>query len=82
LAHAWYRQRNAIIGGEFLMQLDFAMDAIAEHPGRGVRVGRGCRRYLLRKFPFSVVYMEQFGAVEVIAIAHHRRRPGYWQARL
>jgi hypothetical protein len=51
--------------------------------GRGG--GRECtdvfRRYLLHKFPFSVVYLERPDFIEVIAVAHHRRKPGYWSKR-
>jgi toxin ParE1/3/4 len=39
------------------------------------------RRYLLHKFPFSVVYFERSDFIEVIAVAHHRRKPGYWWKR-
>ena len=81
LARAWYWQRNPKISEEFLIELDTAMEAIAEQPDRWVRVGTRYRRYLLRNFPFSVVYLPLANSIEVIAIAHHRRRPGYWRGR-
>ena len=33
-------------------------------------------------FLFTVVYREQTTIVEVVAIAHGRRKPGYWKERL
>jgi hypothetical protein len=39
-------------------------------------------RLLLRRFPFSVVVRQSDHIVEVIAVAHHSRRPNYWRGRL
>jgi hypothetical protein len=35
----------------------------------------------MHKFPFNVVYIERRGFIEVMAVAHFRRKPGYWRAR-
>lgn len=40
------------------------------------------RRAMLKVFHFDVIYREVDGAVQVLAVAHHRREPGYWAARL
>jgi len=37
---------------------------------------------MFKIFHFDLVYREVDGAVQVLAIAHHRRQPGYWVARL
>lgn len=39
------------------------------------------RRYLLRRFPFFVVFREVADRVQIVAVAHARRRPGYWLGR-
>ncbi|WP_404990911.1 type II toxin-antitoxin system RelE/ParE family toxin [Duganella sp. 3397] len=39
------------------------------------------RRYALRRFPYDLIYQLTPGEVRVIAVAHQRRRPGYWQIR-
>jgi toxin ParE1/3/4 len=36
---------------------------------------------VFQRFPFSLIYRVTVEAIEVIAIAHHRRRPGYWMQR-
>jgi len=33
---------------------------------------------VLRRFPFGVVYRVLAGEIQVVAVAHHRRKPGYW----
>ena len=40
------------------------------------------RRAMFKVFHFDLVYREVDGSVQVLAIPHHRRRPGYWVARL
>jgi hypothetical protein len=46
------------------------------------RHGRRARRYVFPLFPFSLVYHLRGDEVEVLAVAHGRRRPGYWRSRL
>jgi hypothetical protein len=40
------------------------------------------RRTMFKVFHFDIVYREVGGIVQVLAIAHHRRQPGYWLARI
>jgi hypothetical protein len=37
---------------------------------------------LLRRFPYLVVFPESVTQVEVVAVAHGYRRPGYWRDRI
>jgi len=41
----------------------------------------GTRRYVLPDFPYSVIYFVE-AAIIIVAVAHDRRRPGYWRERL
>jgi plasmid stabilization system protein ParE len=80
-AAAWYRDRSESASLGFLAELDRAIERIQEAPERWPKYKHGTRRFLLRRYPFSVVYRVQAEALEVIAIAHGRRRPGYWKDR-
>ena len=81
-ARAWYAERNPRIADVFLAELDAAMDAIAAGPERFPDYAGGTRRYLLRRFPYLVVYRAFESTIQIIAIAHGRRRPGYWRGRV
>jgi hypothetical protein len=37
---------------------------------------------MLQKFPYSLFYTIDSGDLLILAVAHHRRRPGYWVGRL
>jgi plasmid stabilization system protein ParE len=78
----WYRERSALAADAFLAEPDGAVETIAKNPEMYPNYVQGTRRYLLQRFPFYLVYREIAGKLEVVAIAHGRRRPGYWEKRI
>ncbi|MBI2089561.1 MAG: type II toxin-antitoxin system RelE/ParE family toxin [Deltaproteobacteria bacterium] len=80
-AYLWYAERNPTAGGGFMAALDQAVSQILESPDRWTRHLHGTRKYLLRRFPYSVIYRVTANAVQIVAVAHGRRRPGYWKRR-
>ena len=80
-ARKWYAARSLLTARAFLAELDLAVDRIREAPRRWPRHGKSTHRYVLPRFPFSVIYRMRSETVEVVAVAHHRRKPGYWKAR-
>lgn len=80
-ARTWYSERSLVAASALAAELDAAVSAILEQPGRWPRCLYGTRRYLLRRFPYAVVYREKQGRVLVVAFAHASRRPGYWRDR-
>jgi len=42
----------------------------------------GTRRILLKRFPYFIVFFEWQDEVYIVAIAHAKRRPGYWRGRI
>jgi plasmid stabilization system protein ParE len=85
-AARWYETHLAGLGTDFLDAVDTTVARIAETPGIGSLVPRvsdeTIRRRPVRRFPYHVVYMELSDRLQVLAIAHDRRRPGYWAGRL
>ena len=81
-ARRWYAERSSTAAQAFEAELDHAVFAIADAPSRWVRHIANTRRFVLQRFPFSVVYFELPGSVLILAVAHGNRRPGYWRTRL
>ena len=81
-AAQWYRERSTFAADAFLGELDYAVKRIAKNPGMYPHYVRGTRRYLLQRFPFYLVYREIAGTLEIVTIAHGRRKPGYWKKRI
>ena len=81
-AYAWYSDRSETAARAFLREMDRAILRISEAPERWPAYDSLTRRFVLARFPFSVIYRVTQQAVEVMAVAHHKRKPGYWRPRL
>ena len=81
-AFEWYAARSAHAAERFSEQLSKAIKKISEHPERYPVYLEGTQRILLDRFPYLVVYIHEPDRVSVIAVAHGKRRPGYWRRRL
>jgi toxin ParE1/3/4 len=81
-ALAWYEQRRLGLGREFQFAVEDAVRRICENPQAGPQYGTTRFHYfLVRRFPYVVFYSEDADAIRVMAVAHGRRRPGYWKNR-
>jgi plasmid stabilization system protein ParE len=81
-ASRFYQREAAGLGFEFLDDVERVVDALREYPKFGRSIGRGLRRALLRRFPFSLIYADEPDEILIVAVAHQRRRPGYWRRRI
>jgi toxin ParE1/3/4 len=59
-----------------------AVRVIAGAPQRWPKYLHGTRRLMMQRFPFSVVYLDDPELVIIVAVAHSKRKPGYWKDRL
>jgi plasmid stabilization system protein ParE len=81
-ASVFYEAATSGLGDGFLDEVQRLVKVLREHPELGQSVGRGLRRALLHRFPFSLVYSVEVDAVLIVAVAHQRRRPDYWRDRI
>jgi len=70
------------LGDEFIDEVERAVERIVTFPDHGSPHLAGTRRVVLRRFPFDVVYLSDSEPIVIVAIAHHRRSPGYWRDRV
>lgn len=78
-----YELRREGLGNEFLAAVREAVRLVSENPGawQASEYSRGLRRFVMDRFPFTIVYAELADEILVVAIAHASREPGYWRAR-
>jgi toxin ParE1/3/4 len=81
-AAEWYATRSQRAALRFAVTLEQALTRLLEDPEQWPKYLHGTRQILLRRFPYLVVYLTQPGVVKVIAVAHARRKPGYWRFRI
>jgi plasmid stabilization system protein ParE len=86
-ADDWYEEQQEGLGADFSGEVDRALKVIGDGPEIWPRWPGSpraplVRRFVLTRFPYAIAYMTQLDRVVVIAVAHTRRRPGYWLHRL
>jgi plasmid stabilization system protein ParE len=81
-AEQWYAERSIVASRSFIQESNLVFDRLQEAPERWPMSEDGTRRVLFGLFPLFVIYPVRADRVEVIAVAHQRREPGYWKYRL
>jgi toxin ParE1/3/4 len=81
-AVAYYEAQRTGVGLDFQVEVENAVKEIQQHPqsfpGYKETAFRKC---VLRRFPFSIFYQEREDCIWIAAIAHQKRKPGYWITR-
>jgi toxin ParE1/3/4 len=77
----FYDSKFPGLGLEFAIEVQAAVAFAFLHPEAGAPVADGFRRVVVRRFPYSVVYRSKADCIYIIAVAHQRRHPNYWNDR-
>lgn len=80
-ALAWYLDRSPQAAERFDAAFDEAIQAIRSYPTTFPSCDDLHRFVLLKHFPYSLVYRVDGEEARVIAVAHSKRRTGYWSSR-
>ena len=87
LAAEWYEQRRPFLGDDFVDAVESGVRSLRAGqatllPTRHVPSVRQIRRMHIARFPYQLFVVGRGTGYLVLAVAHHRRRPGYWLPRL
>jgi hypothetical protein len=81
MARDWDAERSPFAARGFLLVLEDTLNVVMEAPERSTIRSFGCRHYVFpSRYPFTLVY-RLVPHVEMVAVAHQRRRPEYWRDR-
>lgn len=81
-AYDRYRAKSHRAAENFEREIIRAFHAIADSPDRWPHYDDEVHRFfILKKYPYFIVYRVDENAVRVEAIAHGHRRPEYWKSR-
>lgn len=80
-AALYYESREPGLGEEFLKELTHNLYCIRERPFSYPTDFDEYHRWLMTRFPYGVAYRVEGEKILVFAVAHLRRRPGYWRGR-
>lgn len=80
-AFEWYLERSHGAAESFLLELEHSLALVSGTPDVWAEFESGTRRYVMRRYPFALIYRFRDELVEIVALAHQRRKPGYWHDR-
>ena len=81
-AAAFYMLKaNVELGLAFVAEFERTANLVLTNPLLGAQFRGNRRQYILRRFPYSIIYQVATDELRILAVAHHRRRPGYWVER-
>jgi plasmid stabilization system protein ParE len=80
--YAWYEQRRAGLGEDFLSCVDARIESICRTPEMHAIVFKTYRRGLVRRFPYAAFYEYANDSVTVYCVFHTARDPAKWRQRL
>ena len=78
----WYiTEADKIIAARFIAEFEQLESMIRDNPQVGAPGQTHSRRLIFRRFPYSLVYRIHGNVIQILALAHHSRRPDYWISR-
>ena len=81
-AQRWYAERSPRTGALFAREIDRGVAQIAASPASWPQVSPRLRRYVVRRFPYLMLFrVDADGAVLIAAVAHQRQSPALWRQR-
>ena len=78
----YYRERAGLqFSHSFFDAFEHAMRSLAQYPLLGAPWQHNKRRFVMKRFPYAIIYEISTGEIRVLAVAHHSRKPNYWKNR-
>lgn len=77
-----YNIQEKNLGNKFFEEIQEALARIVQFPQAWSKIGQNTHRYLLRKFPYSLLYVIDDEIILSVAIAHRHREPSYYSDRV
>ena len=77
----FYKDKQPSLAIRYLDSLEDALHRIQRYPQAYRQVEQNLRKCRVTHFPYGIIYRVQADFVEIIAVMHLRREPGYWRKR-
>jgi len=81
-AKTFYDSKVDGLGSQLVVEINRAIELIDKMPETWPVYNNKLRRYILKRFPFSIIYRLKNNTIQIIAFMHQHRKPYYWKKRL
>mgnify|MGYP003394498426 CR=1 FL=1 len=72
----WYESKALGLGFEFTRAADAAVASALRTPFGHLRIEEDFRRVLFRKYPYTLIYLQNPNELLVVSFFHQHRQPG------
>ena len=80
-ALTWYGERSRVAARAFVQELNSTVALAARSSETWPRSYGDTRHIVFPRFPFKLFFRMKGETIEIVAVAHQRRRPSYWHDR-
>jgi plasmid stabilization system protein ParE len=78
----WYAEKSTTTVVNFLVQLKQAEERLKANPHSFRKTSKLFRRIIIKRFPYSVYFIESENIITILAIIHFARSKKYIKSRL
>jgi plasmid stabilization system protein ParE len=78
----YYEDMEKGLGYDFSIEVFSALERIVAYPKAWLVIEGEIRRFLVRRFPYGILYAEEKDSIYVVAVMHLHRDPEYWKHRI
>jgi plasmid stabilization system protein ParE len=78
----FYFEISPELGVRFYREMERLLLDICSDPERFHRFDPPARRHFSRDFPYAVIFVPNPEFIQIVAIMHMKRRPGYYRGRM
>ena len=77
-----YEAKARGLGSDFIQEVERVCGVLTGLPSLGEKLDTIHRRIPLRRFPYALIFRRNGDTIRIVAVAHRRRKPRYWQPRV
>ncbi len=78
----YYESQRRGLGKRFLAAVSEAARRIQDFPLMYRLVEKNIRQCRVPRFPYGLIYRPSDYGIEIVAVMHLHREPGYWRSRI
>jgi plasmid stabilization system protein ParE len=78
----YYEDQEPRLGTRFIAAVEMAVRVASADPRIHPETLGGCRKCRVVRFPYALIFRDRNDEVQIIAVMHMKRRPGYWRERV
>ena len=75
---SFYENEVEGLGKAFLETIQLAIESVRTFPYAAQNIRKPYRQFIVKRFPFGIMYRVEKKYIFITAVAHLKRKPYYW----